>query len=114
MSKLLIITDELTTLLITFSKHAEEKLTTRQMSKRMIKDVLSNPEHRLYDTLRGSEISAKDVMVSGETFTLVVIYTRRGTEHRIITVYPSKRFREEADRNVKSNRWVFTTRGEKA
>ena len=75
--------------------------------------MLGNPEHRLYDTLRGSEVAAKNVIVGGETFTLVVIFTKTDAEHRIITVYPSRRFREEIDRKVKSDRWVFTTKGDR-
>jgi hypothetical protein len=74
----------------------------------MIEDVLNSPERRFYDTLGGSEVAAKNVKLRDEVFTLVVVYDRRDDEHYVITAYPSRRFEGEADRKVKSGRWVLT------
>jgi Domain of unknown function (DUF4258) len=94
-------------LLIRLSKHAQEKLTVRQLDIRMIEEVLENPGHRFYDTLAGSEVAAKVVKMKEEVLTLAVVYAIREDAHYVITVYPSKGFKAEADRKVKFGRWVL-------
>ena len=93
-------------MLIRLSKHAQEKLAVRQLDIRMIEEVLDGPEHRFYDTLSGSEVAAKVVKINEEVLMLAVVYTIRDDAHYIITVYPSKGFKAEADRKVKFGRWV--------
>jgi hypothetical protein len=96
----------LSDLVLRFTKHAKEKLGLRQIDLKTVEEVLSYPQHRFYDTLRGSEVVAKRVMFMGEAVTIVVIYTKGDDEYKIITVYPSKRFEEEAHKKVKSGRWL--------
>ena len=73
---------------------------------------MSNPRYKFYDKLASSEVAAKSVVVRGQKTILVVIYLHRGSDYRVITVYPTKRFEEEADRKVKSGRWILTKRSE--
>ena len=94
---------------VRLSKHAKEKSQIRQIDPRTIEDVLSSPAQRFYDTLRGSEVAAKAVKLDEGVSTLAVIYARRDDERYVITVYPSRRFKAEADRKVKSGRWVRIT-----
>ena len=85
-----------------FTKHAREKLSVRQISLKTVKEVLNNPHHSFYDTITGLEVAAKGLTFRGQVTTLVVIYLRSGNEYRVITVYPTKNFENEADRKVKS------------
>ena len=93
-------------MLIRLSKHAQQKMALRQLDTRMIEEVLEAPENKFYDTLAGSEVAAKVVRIKGEVFTLAVVYTIKDDAHHIVTVYPSKGFKAEADRKVKFGRWV--------
>jgi hypothetical protein len=40
---------------------------------------------------------------------MVVIFSRFKDTYTVITVYPSRNFDSEADRKVKSERWVIRT-----
>ncbi len=95
---------------LSFTKHAREKLSVRQVGLKTVKEVLSNPHRRFYDTITGSEVAAKSLTLRGQATTLVVIYLHRGNEYRVVTVYPTKRFGDEADGKVKSGRWILRKR----
>ena len=74
---------------IRLSKHAQEKLTIRQLDIRLIGEVLDDPEHRFSDTLVGSEVASKAVRIDEDVLTLAVAYAVGDDAHYIITVYPS-------------------------
>jgi uncharacterized DUF497 family protein len=98
-------------LTLRFTRHAREKIAVRGINLEMIQEVLRDPQHRFYDTLRSSEVSASRVKIGRVAVTLVVVYTRRDNEHHLITVYPTKHFKEEATGKVKSGRWIIKTGG---
>jgi hypothetical protein len=92
--------------MIKLTKHATEKIKTRRMDLNTVKEVLQNPQYKFYDSLRNSEISAKNIKLDDRIVTLVVAYTRIEGDYNVITVYPVRDFNEEMDRKVKSGRWL--------
>jgi len=98
-------------LTLQFTKHAKAKLRIRQIDVGVLEEVLSRPEQRFYDVLRNSNVVAGRVSLNGEAVVLVIVFTKKNGDYRIITIYPSKRFEEEAKRKIKSGRWV-TIKGE--
>lgn len=93
--------------MIKFTRHAAEKIKTRRIDLNTIKEVLQNPQYKFYDSLRNSEIAAKNIKLDDRVATLVIAYTRTEGDYSVITVYPVRDFNEEADRKVKSGRWLL-------
>ncbi len=65
-----------------YTKHSEEKLLERKLSKSMVEDAIKNP-HRIDTTRFGRKIANK--IIDGKV--LRVIYEQYGNLYIVVTVY---------------------------
>jgi len=91
---------------LSFSRHARAKLGERQIGKDTLMSVLQNPRAVFYDTTSLAQVAVRQVYLHGVSVDLVVIFRRRDGAYHIVTAYPVKDVRSEAERKVNSARWV--------
>ncbi|MCD6489916.1 MAG: DUF4258 domain-containing protein [Thermodesulfobacterium sp.] len=90
---------------ITFSKHASQKIKERKIKVEMIKKVLNDPEFLFYDLIERILVAVAKVKINDIQTNLVVIFTKKGEEIKIVTTYPCKNIDKEIKRK-EGIKWV--------
>ena len=71
---------------IRYSKHAEEQLKERHLSKRMVSNVLLKPQ-QILPGKKLRKIAQSIVKLEGLDFLIRVIYEEKGKDLEVLTVY---------------------------
>jgi len=90
---------------ITFSKHALQKIKERKIRVEMIKEALCNPEFLFYDLMEKTLVAVAKVKIDNIQTNLVVVFTKKGEEIKIVTTYPCRNINKEIKRK-EGIRWV--------
>ncbi len=64
----------------------------------MIEEVLSNPEFLFYDLIEKTMVAVARVKIDDIQTNLVVVFTKKGEEIKIVTTYPCKNINKEIKR----------------
>ena len=86
--------------MIEFTKHAEEKLKERGITKEEVIDVITNPDEVLFDTVKGNLVAIRKV----NDYYLIVIYTPT-KPIRVVSVLVTSKLNIVENR-VRRGRWV--------
>lgn len=86
--------------MIKFTKHAEEKLKERGITKEEVIDVITNPDDVLFDTIKGNLVAIRKV----NDYYLIVIYTPTKPIRVVSALVTSKL--NIVENRVKRGRWV--------
>ena len=84
--------------MIEFTKHAEEKLKERGITKSEVTDVITNPDEVLFDTVKGNLVAIRKI---NDYF---VIYTPTKPIRVVSALVTSKL--NIVENRVKRGRWV--------
>ncbi len=86
--------------MIKFTKHAEEKLRERKITKDEVIDAITNPDEVLFDTVRGNLVALRKI----NDYYLIVIYTPTKPIKVVSALITSKLIIVE--NRVRRGRWV--------
>lgn len=91
---------------LSFSKHAQAKIAERRITEEMVTNALQDPEAKFYDTGSRAQVAIREVSQQGLRLSLVVVFRRTNHVYHIVTAYPLKDARDEAEKKVKIGRWI--------
>jgi len=86
--------------MIEFTKHAEEKLKERGITKEEVIDVITNPDEVLFDTIKGNLVAIRKI----NDYYLIVIYTPTKPIRVVSALVTSKL--NIVENRVRKGRWV--------
>ncbi len=86
--------------MIEFTKHAEEKLKERGITKEEVINVITNPDEVLFDTLKGNLVAIRKI----NDYYLIVIYTPT-KPIKVVSALVTSKLNIVRNR-VKRGRWV--------
>jgi len=72
----------------------------------MLMVVLEKPRVRFYDVSSRAEVNIGEIILQGLSLGLVVVFKRRGDVYHVVTAYPVRDMRGEAERKVKIRKWI--------
>ncbi len=86
--------------MIEFTRHAEEKLKERGITKDEVIDVITNPDEILFDTIKGNLVAIRKI----NDYYLIAIYTPTKPIRVVSALVMSKL--NIVENRVKRGRWV--------
>jgi len=75
---------------ITYGLHAENQLKERGISKRLIEEILSNPE-QIINSIKGRKIAHKVISEGKVKFLYRVIYVIEKSKFEVISAYKTRK-----------------------
>ncbi len=87
--------------MIEFTRHAEEKLKERGITKDEVIDVITNPDEVLFDTVKGNLVAIRKI----NDYYLIVIYTPTKPIRVVSALVTSKL--NIVENRVGRGRWVI-------
>lgn len=88
-------------LAVEYSAHAEEKLSTRRVSKEEVKKLIDRPKQRFLDIEHNAEVAVGPL--KGRS--LVVIYHRANADIKVITVFHARKLEKLISSKTKRGAW---------
>lgn len=88
-------------MVIAFSSHAEQKLSTRAVRRRDVERVLARPDEAFEDTEHGAEVAVGKV--DGKF--LVAVFLRVDNNIKVITVYHTRRLEKLVSSKLQRGAW---------
>ena len=90
-----------TVLVITFSSHAEQKLSARAIRRRDVERILARPDEVFEDTEHNAEVAVGKV----DSRYLVAVYLRANNSIKVITVYHTRKFEKLVTSKLQRGAW---------
>ena len=85
---------------VIYTKHAENQLTERTLSKKLVEETLAQPDEILSDS-SGNLVAHKIKAINGIAFLVRVFYTEEAGNKRILTIYLTTKIKKYYGRGLK-------------
>lgn len=90
---------------IRLSQHVLLRIRIRKIDKRILREIILNPEEIYFDIESKYWIAVKEEEYAGKKRPMVTVFEKKISEVDIITVYPSNR--NEIESRVRKGRWTY-------
>ena len=88
-------------MVITFSSHAEQKLSARAIRRRDVERILARPDEVFEDTEHNAEVAVGKV----DSKFLVAVYLRANNSIKVITVYHTRKLEKLVTSKLQRGAW---------
>ncbi|MCE4614978.1 MAG: DUF4258 domain-containing protein [Desulfurococcales archaeon] len=90
---------------IAYSRHAELRVSIREIGENEVAEVLSNPVNVYYDIVTDTLISVGK-RTGRKDHWLIVVYKKKNDTYRIVTVIDTKNIDRIVEKKTISGRWI--------
>lgn len=89
---------------IIITKHALQRLKIRKITKKMVKEIIDDPEEEYYDNIQQSCIAIKSMLYGGKIKKISVYFHYEDLNVKIHTVHPERK--QEINNRLKNGRYI--------